>query len=594
MDVNNRAGGRAELQGFLTLLGLFEGHRRRVGAIAALSAVSSAAVLAMFFLVGRSVNALSHGAGTGGRLGLLAAGIVVVGVGGASTALARASLSADLAAAVTTSLQRRTFDRRVGERLEQVTVKPPGPVVTSILHDLPLVPTFLLEAVSGAAGALAVVLAVVAAVTTVDPWLLVVLLVPLVLVAPYRRIERRMRRAAIEKIRGMAALQVFLEQRFTLSGVKFTRTFGLARPVGQDFAARVDDLEGNTAVIQRMVSLTGWLTTSAHAAFLALVIVVSGVGPLSGDLEPAGLVVLVLCTPLLIGVLQTYSTIGYWISTAVAIVESLGLRAGQEPAGDQPAGDRRLRPTAGAGEGPEPVALATRGLRYRYPATRYGAAGCEVIRGLDLELRRREFVAVVGEVGCGKSTLSLLLAGLLPPSAGTVEVRRSAVPGAVRDVALVEGGDHLFSVSLAENLRMVDPSLTLRRMVQICRAVGVHDYVAHLPQGYDTVIGERGMRLSSGQRQLLLLARAVAARPAVLLLDEATSCLDAATEQRAFAGVRVEFDGPLLVVAHRLATAMMADRVLVLEDGVVAGAGSHGELIETSRLYRRFHELQTI
>ena len=358
----------------------------------------------------------------------------------------------------------------------------------------------------------------------------------------------------------------------------------------------MDVLENDTAVMQRMLSLAGSLTTAAHAAFLALVILVAGAGPLAGDLSAGGLVVLVLCTPLLIGVLQTYSTIGYWVSTAVAIVENLGLRAvtPRTANAERPGLPPHSKVSDVDTDDQDPPVVMVRDLRYRYPPTRFGSAGTDVLKGVSLELRNGDFLAVVGEVGCGKSTLALLIAGLLKPSAGSVRIRRVGVPDASRDVCLVDGNDHLFSVSLADNLRMVDRSLSLRRIVQICRAVGVHDYVAELPQGYDTVVGERGMRLSSGQRQLLVLARAIAARPGAVVLDEATSCLDSAAELRAISGLREQLPGPIIMVAHRLSTAMMADRMLVLDGGVVAGAGTHSELITSSGLYRRFHELQTI
>ena len=190
----------------------------------------------MFFLVGRSVGTLTQTPVPRLRLVLLAVGIIVAGLGGAAAGHARATLSADLAADLTTELQRRTFNRRVHDGLERITVNPAGRVVTSILHDLPLVPTFLLNAVSSAAGSLVTVLAVICAVVAVDVRLLAVLMIPAVLVVPYRRIDRQMRRAAVDKIQAMAGLQVFLEQRFALSGVKFARTFGLGVPMAASSA----------------------------------------------------------------------------------------------------------------------------------------------------------------------------------------------------------------------------------------------------------------------------------------------------------------------------------------------------------------------
>jgi ABC-type multidrug transport system fused ATPase/permease subunit len=122
----------------------------------------------------------------------------------------------------------------------------------------------------------------------------------------------------------------------------------------------------------------------------------------------------------------------------------------------------------------------------------------------------------------------------------------------------------------------------------------VHRHITALPQGYDTVIGERGLRLSSGQRQLLTLARAVASRPSVLILDEATTCLDADAERMAIASVRRLHAGPVILVAHRMSSVLMADRIAVLGEGKVLGTGTHEELLNGVEAYRTLYRLQRI
>jgi ABC-type bacteriocin/lantibiotic exporter with double-glycine peptidase domain len=233
-------------------------------------------------------------------------------------------------------------------------------------------------------------------------------------------------------------------------------------------------------------------------------------------------------------------------------------------------------------------------VHYRYPPSRAGASVQDVLRGVCLEVGDGESLAIVGEVGSGKSTLALLVAGLLAPTSGTVQVVPRSWARPDRPACLVDNQDFLFSRSIAENLRMVDPTLTLRGMVRICQTVGVHRHITALPQGYDSVIGERGLRLSSGQRQLLALARAVAARPTVLILDEATTCLDADAERTAIAGVRRSHAGPVILIAHRMSSVLLADRVVVLGDGKILGTGTHEELLSGSDAYRTFYQLQRI
>ncbi len=225
------------------------------------------------------------------------------------------------------------------------------------------------------------------------------------------------------------------------------------------------------------------------------------------------------------------------------------------------------------------------------------AAGVPVLDRLDLELAPGEMVALVGITGSGKSTLAHLLPRLADPSAGSVaigdttrgwsDVRTLRLEALRQHVQVVYQDSFLFSDTVAANLRLGRPAATEAELHAVLRLAQGEDIIAGLPQGLDTVIGERGATLSGGQRQRLCLARALLARPAVLCGDDATSALDAVTERRILDQLRQELRGTTtLLIASKLSTILLADRVVLLERGRIVASGTHAELTGRCAAYR--------
>jgi ATP-binding cassette subfamily B protein len=238
--------------------------------------------------------------------------------------------------------------------------------------------------------------------------------------------------------------------------------------------------------------------------------------------------------------------------------------------------------------------VAFEGVTFAYP----GRPDLPALSDFSLAVRPGERVALVGPSGAGKSTVFRLLLRFYDPQAGRISLDgvglTEADPAEVRArIALVSQEAPLFSGSAFDNLRFGREDATDDELIAAARAAEAEGFVAALPRGFDTPLGERAKTLSGGQRQRLAIARALVRGAPVLLLDEATSALDAESErlvQRALADAMV--GRTTLVIAHRLATVLAADRIVVMEAGRVVDEGTHAELIARGGLYARLAELQ--
>ncbi len=236
--------------------------------------------------------------------------------------------------------------------------------------------------------------------------------------------------------------------------------------------------------------------------------------------------------------------------------------------------------------------------RLAFHEVSFDYGGEPVLRGVSFEIGRGEMVALVGASGVGKSTVADLLLRFYDPVAGTVtldgrDVRTLRQEDYRRLFGVVSQESLLFNTTIRDNIVYGREGLDEADVIRAARVANAHDFITELPDGYATLVGDRGIRLSGGQRQRIAIARAVVGRPAILVLDEATSALDSESERVVWEAIDRAVQGTTaLVIAHRLSTVLRADRIVVLGRGGVEAVGRHADLLERSETYRQLHRLQ--
>jgi ATP-binding cassette, subfamily B, bacterial len=314
---------------------------------------------------------------------------------------------------------------------------------------------------------------------------------------------------------------------------------------------------------------------------VAVVLVYGGYRVMGGQAEVGVLAAFLLYLRRFFEPMQELSMFYNSLQSATAALEKLSGVLDEKPAVAEPE---------------HPVPLAHIEGRVDLDAVRFGYRDAIVLPGLDLHIPAGQTVALVGATGAGKTTIARLVARFYDPVEGTVQLdgvdlRDLSEPDLRRGVVMVTQENFLFADTVAENIRFGRPDASEADVMAAAQAIGAHDFITALPDGYDTDIGKRGGRLSAGQRQLVAFARAFLGNPAVLILDEATSSLDIPSERLVQRALRtILADRTALIIAHRLSTVEIADRVLVIEGGRIMEDGTPADLVRGGGDYGRLHQ----
>jgi ATP-binding cassette, subfamily B, bacterial HlyB/CyaB len=235
---------------------------------------------------------------------------------------------------------------------------------------------------------------------------------------------------------------------------------------------------------------------------------------------------------------------------------------------------------------------------FEHVTFRYRVDGPEVLHDVSFQARAGEVIGIAGSSGSGKSTLGKLIQRLYVPESGRVlvdgtDLAMVDLAWLRRQVGVVLQENVLFNTSVRENIALADPAMPMERIIAAASLAGAHDFILELPEGYDTVIGERGSSLSGGQRQRIAIARALISNPRILIFDEATSALDYESERIIQDNMRRISEGrTVFVIAHRLSTLRRVDRIITIERGRIVEDGTHDELVRSNGRYAKLHYLQ--
>jgi ATP-binding cassette, subfamily B, bacterial len=445
------------------------------------------------------------------------------------------------------------------------------------------------------------VVATVAAMLVLD-WRLSILalaILPLFIV-PAKRVGARLQDITREGMELNAAMNATMTERFNVSGAMLVKLFGRHYAETADFssrAGRVRDVGIRSAMYGRTffaaLGLVGAVGT-------ALVYWVGAQQVISGSIELGTLVAMAAYITRIYGPLTSLTNARVDVLLAFVSFERVFELL------DTP---RLIEDAPGAVDLVEPKGrIELDEVWFRYPvASEVSLASLEgdgsasvplderrsgvVLQGISATIEPGSTVALVGPSGAGKSTLAALIPRLYDVTAGAVRIDgqdvRSLTQASLRAaIGVVSQDAHLFHASIAENLRYARPGATDEELTAACRAAQIHDVIASLPDGYATVVGERGYRLSGGEKQRLAIARVLLKDPAVVILDEATSHLDAENEVAVQEALATALAGrTALVIAHRLSTVQDADEILVLDEGRIVQRGTHARLLAVGGLY---------
>jgi ATP-binding cassette subfamily B protein len=553
---------------------LFRPYRARLGTVLALIVLSAGVSMVSPFLLRAILDTALPERDTT-MLAWLVGGMIAISIFTGALGVAQTWLSTLVGQRVMHDLRTQVYRHLQRLPLAFFTRTRTGEVQSRIANDIGGVQSVVTSTATSIVSNVTTVLATTVAMLLLDPLLAAFSLAVLPLfVWLSRRVGGQRRKITRKRQETMADISTLIEESLSVSGILLGKTMGRTSELAVRFdgeSERLADLEVRSRMAGRWVMAT---IQMSFAVMPALVYLFAGLSP---DAVSIGTVVAftTLQTRLL-------SPIGSLLSVGVDVQSSLALFDRIFEYLDLP-----VEIHGGTQE------LHGRGGQVTFDDVwfRYGEESPWTLQGIGVVVQPGTTLAIVGETGAGKTTLGYLVARLYDADRGAVridgtDIREATFESLAATVGLVSQETYLFHASIADNLRFAKPAATDAELEVAARAARIHDLIASLPEGYDTVVGERGYRFSGGEKQRIAIARTVLRNPPVLVLDEATSALDTQTERLVQDALdELSAGRTTIAIAHRLSTVRAADLIVVLDGGVIVERGTHEQLLALGGRY---------
>ncbi|MFI5004621.1 MAG: ABC transporter ATP-binding protein [Solirubrobacterales bacterium] len=592
---------------FYRLLGFLRPYKRGVIVSGALASLAMVMTVLMPLLMGQAVETINNASEDARRphspaaahdrhtLALLAGGIVAVVLARWALTYWRRMVAGHVSLGIEYDLRERLYGHLQRLELGFFDHHQTGQLMSRATVDLAAVRFFLGYGLVFIVQSVLTILLAGIAMVALNPELGLISLapVPFVVVISYRYGHRA--RPAIQEVQQRIA-ELTADAEENISGVRVVKSFAREPLQLERFRATVGRVFSQAMVATRLEATYNPMIGFLPQLGLSAVLMVGGLSVIHGHLSLGQFTTFYFYLNMLIGPMRSLGVTLGLAQRATASGARVFQLLDREPRLAEPPGAPALPPGNGH--------VQLRGVTLRYEAAPElgvepgGTSDPEraVLREIDLDVPPGRTIALVGATGSGKTSLVSLIPRLYDPSAGQIlldgaDVREVSLSSLRHAIAVVSDDPFLFSATVAENIAYARPDAPLAEIEAAARAAQAYEFIARLPQGFDTRVGERGLTLSGGQRQRVAIARALLANPRVLILDDATSSVDSSTERSIKLALAEAMAGrTTLVIAHRLSTIALADEIVVLDHGEIVAQGDHHELLEASDLYREIVE----
>jgi ATP-binding cassette subfamily B protein len=569
------------------VLSYFHPYRRAGLVVVACIAVQAVLGLAPAVVFKALIDTLAHPHPAFARVGLLVAAGIGAALLGGLVGVAQSYLSTLISQGIVATLRSQLFDALLDQPVGFFTGHKAGDLLSRINTDIDGVEDVVTDTVFGIVSSILVTATTLALMFTFS-WpltLAVLVMIPLVGL-PTRKAGHATYAARGRTQRQRGATSAYLQEILGISGIMLVKAFGKS-PAERDRFGRMNAQLRALEVRQNLIAQWfGMLLTTLQTAGPALMILFGGWLVVTGRATVG--TVFVFATVLgarLAGAVTSLAGMHVNITGSLALFGRLFAYTDRQPEITDAPDARDLTEVTGA-------------VRLEHVTFTYPGANRPAVKDVTVDIAPGQLVALVGPSGAGKTTITGLVARFHDPQHGRilidgVDLRQSTLASWTGQLGMVFQDTFLFHATIAENPRYARPSATDADLVNAATAAHLHEFITALPDGYDTIVGERGHRLSGGEKQRVAIARVILRDPRILILDEATSNLDSVSEHHIQAALRPLLRGRTsIVIAHRLSTILAADQILVLDEGRLVDAGTHADLLARGGLYATLYERQ--